>query len=131
MPVSEFHRHGDGYQSICKTCRAADDRIRYENDPKRHLEVREARRAKLLAWARQLKADTPCSDCGFKFHPVAMQWDHISTNKEVNVSDAVRKGFGKARILAEIAKCELVCANCHAIRTWRRREELRDIAQLG
>ncbi len=34
--------------------------------------------------------------------------------KEVMVSDAVRRGWSRRRIEAEIAKCEVLCANCHA-----------------
>jgi hypothetical protein len=69
-------------------------------------------------------------DCGGSFHPAAMQWDHIGTDKRINISDAVHKGWSRARILTEIAKCELVCSNCHAVRTWTRRQQ-RDVVQLG
>jgi hypothetical protein len=34
--------------------------------------------------------------------------------KETTVAEAVRRGFGRKRLLAEIAKCEVLCANCHA-----------------
>jgi hypothetical protein len=71
---------------------------------------------------RDLKSG-PCTDCGGIFHPAAMQWDHTGSDKLADVSDAVSKLWSKARILAEIDKCELVCANCHAVRTYTRRME--------
>ena len=52
-----------------------------------------------------------------------MQWDHLpGTQKLMNLADIVHIGATRERILAEIAKCELVCANCHAIRTYTREQ---------
>jgi hypothetical protein len=50
-----------------------------------------------------------------------MQWDHLpGTEKAAEVSNLLRR-LCKRRVLEEIAKCELVCANCHAVRTVSRR----------
>lgn len=82
--------------------------------------------AKLIEWMRQLKSK-PCADCGEKFHPVAMAFDHVpGTAKRLDISTLVRRGsIGLAR--AEVAKCEIVCANCHAVRTFVRREQARAV----
>jgi len=49
-----------------------------------------------------------------------MQWDHLpGAHKLGNLSTTLR-GRSREEILEEIAKCELVCANCHAIRTFQR-----------
>jgi hypothetical protein len=49
-----------------------------------------------------------------------MQWDHLpGTPKLGDISQGLR-GLSRDEILEEIAKCELVCANCHAIRTFHR-----------
>lgn len=60
-----------------------------------------------------------------------MQWDHLpGTVKLGEISDEMRARSRKL-IFEELAKCELVCANCHAIRTYKRlREGLRGVAQL-
>lgn len=63
----------------------------------------------------------PCTDCGVQYPPSAMQFDHIGDDKEINISAAVNRPYSIKRIDAEVAKCELVCANCHAIRTDNRR----------
>ena len=48
-----------------------------------------------------------------------MQWDHLpGTTKLGNISSLT--GRPREEIMAELAKCELVCANCHAARTYRR-----------
>jgi hypothetical protein len=54
-----------------------------------------------------------------------MTFDHLpGTNKRSDIATLVRRtSIALAR--EEIAKCELVCANCHAVRTYERREEQR------
>jgi hypothetical protein len=55
------------------------------------------------------------------FHHSAMHWDHLPGSfKRREVSMRVLCGFRRETILDEIAKCELVCANCHAVRTFER-----------
>jgi hypothetical protein len=50
-----------------------------------------------------------------------MQWDHLpGAKKDYELSNMVLRGFRRTTILEEIAKCELVCANCHAVRTFNR-----------
>jgi hypothetical protein len=62
--------------------------------------------------------DRPCVDCGGIFPPCAMDFDHVADNKERNIAAMV--GSSQRLILEEVAKCELVCANCHRVRTWMR-----------
>lgn len=49
-----------------------------------------------------------------------MQWDHIPGNLKLGDISTSFKGRSRQDVLDEIAKCELVCANCHAIRTFER-----------
>jgi hypothetical protein len=63
----------------------------------------------------------PCTDCKQKYEPCQMQFDHIGDDKTGHVS-RIMKNRGMKEMLAEIAKCELVCANCHALRTYNRIE---------
>jgi hypothetical protein len=57
----------------------------------------------------------PCADCGGTFPPVAMDFDHLSDDKIIEVSRMRTHNLDKLR--AEIAKCEVVCACCHRVRT--------------
>lgn len=71
------------------------------------------------AWLAEQKAK-PCMDCGGTFPSECMQFDHRPGEmKSFNISMRARSTH--ARVLAEIAKCDLVCANCHAIRTAQRK----------
>ncbi len=64
--------------------------------------------------------DRPCFDCGKTYHRAIMEFDHRDgTTKVRNVMSMA--GYSPDRIMQEIAKCDVVCANCHRMRTYRRR----------
>lgn len=83
------------------------------------MERNKANRVKKAAYVTALKQN-PCTDCDVEFPPIAMEFDHIGSDKIAAVSKLVTDNASLERIKAEIAKCELVCANCHAIRTGNR-----------
>lgn len=73
------------------------------------------------AWLEPLK-NAPCADCGFQFASVAMDFDHVHGVKTAGI--AQMGSWSREKVLTEIAKCELVCANCHRTRTHTRDEEM-------
>lgn len=118
--VDAFHRSSTrGRQAYCKVCRKIVDNQFYRRDPDKRRQLAQNHRAATRALNQDLK-NAPCADCGQVFHFAAMQWDHLPGTEKINeVSNLV--GNGRTRqFLAEIAKCELVCANCHAVRTYNR-----------
>lgn len=103
--LTEFYLRPDGFhRGECKPCcviRSNKHRYAYNE------------------WFDAMKTD-PCLDCG-AYPPYVMEWDHLPQfEKVMNVSLMRVKRLKKETVLAEIAKCELVCANCHAYRTWER-----------
>lgn len=60
----------------------------------------------------------PCADCGLRYPPYVMDFDHVRGKKDKCVSKM--RVTNLDRILKEIAKCDLVCANCHRERTQKR-----------
>lgn len=111
---------GDGWQAWCKTCRREYDHDYHQRT--RPIRMAQKRyRGEILEWYRELKRDKPCADCGGVFHYSAMEWDHRpGTAKVALISTLVIKTNSRRRVLDEIAKCDLVCANCHAVRTFDR-----------
>ena len=71
----------------------------------------------------------PCADCGVKYPPYVMDFDHLG-NKEFSLYEAIGHNFSEEKILAEINKCEVVCANCHRIRTQQRNEKKYAIKEM-
>jgi hypothetical protein len=74
-------------------------------------------------WVRQYKVEHGCVDCGYNANPVALGFDHLPGT--VKVRD-IKSGqqLGWQALQDEIAKCEVVCMNCHHIRTSERRREV-------
>jgi hypothetical protein len=88
-----------------------EGRWRDEGDKARHLK----------AWMIEIKSK-PCTDCKNKFPICCMDFDHrIGTKKEYNVASMFAHHYSRELIEKELAKCDLVCANCHRIRTRDRR----------
>ena len=74
-------------------------------------------------WLRNYKSTKSCVDCGYDKHIEALHFDHLpGVDKKFCISRVVNSSRSRAEVEAEIAKCEIVCANCHAIRTATRRE---------
>jgi acetolactate synthase regulatory subunit len=68
------------------------------------------------ALIEKIKAD-PCTDCGRTFDACAMDFDHVHGDKTDNIAQMVNAAYSIETLKAEIAKCELVCACCHRVRT--------------
>jgi len=77
-------------------------------------------KAYLAQYLRDLKTKTPCVDCGINYPYYVMDFDHVRGQKHANVMELVST-LSKKKIDEEIAKCEIVCSNCHRIRTHMRR----------
>lgn len=126
-PVSEFGTKQKGkktyVRSRCKPCWAKYIR-NYRKDPekmKAHKDRVAARYRELSEFVAGLKSG-PCVDCERTFNSWQMHFDHLPEfDKDKAISDMVRDGQSKDQILTEVEKCELVCACCHADRTYRRR----------
>ena len=99
---------------VCACCH----RIRTQ---KQRSTTQNPQRQAFHAKVTSLKEGNPCKDCGVTFPPVAMDFDHVSGDKMLNVSSMRHLAWGA--VLAEIAKCELVCANCHRVRTWQQKNQ--------
>jgi len=77
------------------------------------------RRQIRYAAIRRIKEGSPCLDCGGFFPGVAMDFDHRDRAQKITeIPTMVKRYVAWPTILAEIAKCDLVCANCHRLRTY-------------
>ena len=121
---AEFSRKGEGFQCRCKACFTAYHQKYYENNKTKYLlknrnnKNRQRERLKAIA---ALAKQQPCQDCGGKFHPWVMEFDHREGTKKVEaVGNLLARGCTDEKLQAEIEKCDVVCANCHRMRTFNR-----------
>ena len=80
------------------------------------------RRRALTDAVNSIKA-CPCVDCGVQYPPYVMQFDHVRGFKVASIGRLMAHWGDKdilVRLAEEMSKCEVVCANCHAARTWER-----------
>src|SRR5262245_45285863 len=73
------------------------------------------RRAGLRQWLDQFKQTLCCERCGFQDYRALTFHHEGEGKKEFNIADMVRRGHSQGHIRAEIAKCMVLCANCHRI----------------
>ena len=79
------------------------------------------------AAVNEYKLAQGCADCGYAEHPAALDFDHLPGSvKSFNVAEKVGS-YSWERLWLEIEKCEVVCANCHRIRSVNRRKETKGV----
>ena len=109
-PLGDFHsdaRRRDGKKAWCKDC-----------SRKHTVESYKARYVRNMGLIGKAK-DKLCMDCGGRFPPEAMDFDHVRGKKLFTIGGGAAGRSLKA-LHAEMAKCDVVCANCHRVRTKQR-----------
>lgn len=114
LSISKFKKRGgrqaNTYHSMCNRCLY----VRYTR-PGVEEKTKEI---------HDYQIEKGCVDCGYKSHPAALEFDHlVGTEKKFNIGEEIGNRSREA-LWEEIAKCDVVCANCHAIRTSNRRQRV-------
>ena len=114
-------RRATGKQLWCRKCKAAYDAELYRASPQRRAaitknNVRRAADNSALVFA--YLCHHPCVECGER-DPVVLEFDHRNAPEKISsVTDLCRGGAWKwQRVLDEMLKCDVRCANCHRRRT--------------
>lgn len=97
---------------------SAQARARFAANPGPRLKSRATYVAQHRVDIRALKLLRGCIDCGYAVNADALQFDHLPGMTKRNCVSSL--AGSPTALIAEIEKCEVVCANCHAIRTARR-----------
>src|SRR5687767_939420 len=124
-PAHDFawRRNGKGqHDTYCRPCRSAYGREHYLANKQRYIDQARAQKQGLsrerIAYLLEYFVLHPCIDCG-ETDPVVLEFDHLG-EKRFNISKGLQNRSWES-VLAEIEKCEVVCANCHRRRTYHRR----------
>jgi hypothetical protein len=119
-PLSAFSRHKrgrGGFDSRCRDCKSSVFAAWRSAPAKKRLHTLTGRRYResIKRFIDGLKSE-PCKDCGTKYPPPLMEFDHL-TEKILSVSMLQKQKWCEKKILSEVAKCDLVCIGCHRLRT--------------
>src|SRR3989344_5030928 len=130
LNISDFYFRKRGpragsYYEKCKLCMKIRGRTYYHQNHDRQLKLALIRRHRAYREKREFLIKTknvPCSDCGIKYPFYVMDFDHqIVKDKIKEVSYMFTRNWSLDKIQKETEKCEVVCANCHRIRTYEKR----------
>lgn len=101
-----------------------DDKLkyqrRYQRDNRERLLAEKAKRREAQRTYIQKAKEHPCADCNVQYPYYVMEFDHVRGKKRYNLNRLAKVSASWATIDAEIAKCDVVCANCHRERTYTR-----------
>lgn len=115
--VTEFYwvKARDNYLPSCKSCSREYRRLhpRTKNKTVYNPVTEAKRRKKKKDYMSTIKMESGCIRCGFKEAPSALVFHHREPNEKS--FEIGTRGYAKRRELldAEIAKCDILCANCH------------------
>ena len=107
--ISEYTRNERAKDKLNYNCRTCQNEITRISQKKARLKANQE--------INKLK-DIPCADCGAKYPPYVMDFDHVKGKKKFKVSD--RGNLNLKFVLREVEKCDVVCSNCHRVRTHNR-----------
>lgn len=121
QPLENFNKSSknkDGKHSYCRVCQSGH----YKDNKETHLANVTKNKSRYQKSARDIMVDAMsmgCVDCGNTDIRV-LEFDHISGTKTRGVASMASRGWTLEKIKSEIAKCEVRCRNCHAIKTYER-----------
>ncbi len=121
-PLDEFTRNKtkkDGRNASCKVCHRAYVRRHYQKNKAYYVSKARKYQAGIKQIIRELKT-VPCADCKRTYDWWVMDFDHARGTKKFTIS-RMQGRVGLQNALFEIAKCDIVCSNCHRDRTYKRR----------
>lgn len=122
--TSQFSKnkaHKDGLATMCKECwnkyykayyASGKERERLAKNNKVNMEA-------VRDFVKEAKS-VPCADCGEQYPSYVMDFDHLPEYEKL-FTIAQKSRYTLKKVKEEVKKCEVVCSNCHRIRTHNRR----------
>ena len=115
LPEDQFAKNSkktSGLQTYCRSCKKKMDAAYYQGNREAQRERVVANVEKLKQLVMEYKQSRGCRYC-LENDYVALDFHHRDgSEKEANISRMVWDGLSK-KLITEIAKCEVVCSNCH------------------
>lgn len=121
--ILALRKEGKTYSEIQKILGCSKGTISYhlgEGQKEKTKERMHKSRAEIFSFVSSYKEKRGCLDCGEMYPYFMLQFDHLHS-KEFQISNYRKHTLSLDKVKEEISKCEVVCANCHSIRTHIRR----------
>lgn len=125
QPSSEFalkNRKTGCRSTLCRACQRLYSRRHYRQHRPTYLDKAQRQRHRdrdlFAAYFLSFFRSHPCVDCGLN-DPLVLDFDHREASEKLATVSAFARGQDMSGLLAEIAKCDVRCANCHRRRTAR------------
>ena len=93
-------------------------KVYYANNAKKRKTEVALRRKNIRRWYDEIRRESNCSECGLSGEtcPWLLEYHHrVAGTKTAGVSHLVSNGYSRKRIEEEMAKCDILCSNCHRI----------------
>lgn len=123
--VDAFWKKHGAPQARCKQCQKDYHKLHYKDNKKTYVDrarIRNKKISDILKEHIHKVKDVPCQDCGIKYPHYVMDFDHRPGEKKLfSLAEAQRIKVSLDKVKEEILKCDVVCSNCHRIRTYNRR----------
>ncbi len=115
MPYKDINKRRENHTKYMRE-------VWYPVNKVKHVKYISNIKTRIHDFIREFKKNGRCVDCGFlgKEYPEVLDFDHLR-DKKFNVSEFKRSTSGFLKVKEEISKCDLVCSNCHRIRTAKRK----------
>lgn len=128
LAPSAFNRMGEGLQHWCRDCFKQYQRGRREAHRTQVARASERRRARARGQLLAYLDGRMCVDCG-DHDLVVLELDHVLGRKAGDIALMVHHGAPEERLAEELAKCVVVCASCHRVRTATRASAFRVLGE--
>ena len=116
-PEECFAKKRTGFQTECKECHKIYIREHYKQNKEYYIAKAAEGKRNLRNKIAAYKEANPCEDCQKFFPACCMDFDHIDPKLKISSVSFMAKAGNSKAILEEMAKCRLLCACCHRIRT--------------
>jgi len=121
--IIRLHAEGKSYRQIQDILGCSKGTIAYhigsgQKDKTKERTKRSRTVAKRILW--KMKEESGCVDCKEKYPHYMLDFDHLPGYNKIDSPTQIIHKYSMEKAIEEIKKCEVVCRNCHAIRTWSR-----------
>jgi len=105
--------------------RAASKR-HYEQNKGYYLARNRRYRKELSDYINKIKEERPCADCKNNYPYYVMDFDHLEGTAKAGIVSYFCKTGRIGAMKQEVLKCEVVCSNCHRMRTHARLQKIKE-----